>query len=340
MLHLFTISLLTGSLQAAVLTPRAQVVPRQASSTSYAVSTLGYSSVNVESESTTWGAYSYYIDYMWTITTDSYFGFCSSYTPYDYSASSYESGTDTCYLYTTCSEGILYGPSSYSNDCVDSGYKCGTWQLYESWGASDAQQYLFCAYTTENTTTSLFVEKPGARVTEPASSSAITTSSSTPTTTSATPASTSSAPPATSAAGGGGGSSSNTGVIAGSVVGGVAVLAIAGVAIFWIMRRSRNNHHTGAPDQSTYVPGSGVPSYYQPQPEKPADNNMSVMPHYDPHGSVVYAQNSTGSPTGVGGTSPQPPHSPVPLYPEGFRGEMDGTGLPNMRTPPPPHSGY
>jgi hypothetical protein len=126
------------------------------------------------------------------------------------------------------------------------------------------------------------------------------------------------------------------------VVGGVAVLAIAGVAIFWIMRRSRNHHpHPDPHNQSTYAP-SGVPSYYQPQSEKPADN-MTMMPQYDqqqydPHGSAVYPHNGT-SPQGVGGTSPHPPQSPVPLYPEGFRGEMDGTGVPTVRTPPP-HTGY
>jgi len=58
-----------------------------------------------------------------------------------------------------------------------------------------------------------------------------------------------------------GGSSNNTGIIAGSVVGGVAVLAICGVAVLWILKRSKHEKQTAAattPYEKAELPGETV----------------------------------------------------------------------------------
>ena len=153
------------------------------------------------------------------------------------------------------------------------------------------------------------------------------------------------------AGGGGGGGSSNTGVIAGSVVGGVAVLALAGVAILWILKRNKRHaqatSQTPGPAQPTYnsphpPPQSPLPYYPPSQGDKPPDNHamyddqrMSQVPEYVPPTAHAGYGNNWGTGNGMdpyGRTSPPQgmphPHSPQPMYPDGFRGELSGVRSP------------
>lgn len=85
----------------------------------------------------------------------------------------------------------------------------------------------------------------------------------------------------------------NTGAIAGGVVGGLAVLAVAGVAIFWIVRRSKNKATDPAtppvdPNANTgydpYLQNPQAPAgYYQPtyQHDKPELQGDLQQPIYE-----------------------------------------------------------
>jgi hypothetical protein len=166
----------------------------------------------------------------------------------------------------------------------------------------------------------------------------------TPGPTPSVPPSTSSAPPSGGAGAGGG--SSNTGVIAGSVVGGVAVLALAGVAVLWILKRHKKQPELQTEYASAH-PQTPTPYHPPTQSDKPMDlqpmyseSGMSDVPEFVPPASYApyghaYANaslNSNGNGMDVYGrtSSPQNTHSPVPVYPDSFRGELS-----EVRSPAP-----
>ena len=149
-------------------------------------------------------------------------------------------------------------------------------------------------------------------------------------TSSATPHSTttSAAATTTSSGGGGGGGSSNAGAIAGGVVGGIAVLALAGFGIFYIIHRKRATNpqlQPRAPDQPAYggshppmVPHPAmdhVPQGYSQQPYNP-HQPVQPPPPQDPNSLAAagYFGPNAGSKTDSYATSAGSPNPTLPGY--------------------------
>jgi hypothetical protein len=119
--------------------------------------------------------------------------------------------------------------------------------------------------------------------------------------------------------GGGGNGSSHTGAIVGGVVGGVAVLAIAGVAILWILmrnKRSAEHHSTTAPPYTSPQTSHQFPTpVYPPSqfdkppmtPIKYGYQRMSELPEYVP----PTPRSGYGNSWAAGGSVP---NSPAPKY--------------------------
>ncbi|KAF2679201.1 hypothetical protein K458DRAFT_435246 [Lentithecium fluviatile CBS 122367] len=293
----------------------------------------------VYSYDATISAYTYYQSAFF-YTTNDHFAMCYSSVSYSYQTYStdatstyYSTSTSTataCPVYTSCSDGYIYtapaGPSSY---CEANGYSCITYTLYTSFGDEQGVTSLACIspQSTDATETKLYINKPDS--TGLARSTSIPTPSSSP----STPTPTISPP----SGGGGGGSSNHTGVIAGSVVGGLAVLALAGIATLWILKRSKR-HPEPQPSYSVH-PQTPTPYYPPTQGDKPSegpamyeDRRMSEVPEYVPRSAHAGYGNGFGNgENGYDRTSPHSlphPHSPVPMYAEGFRGELSGVRSP------------
>ncbi|KAH7035937.1 uncharacterized protein B0I36DRAFT_382547 [Microdochium trichocladiopsis] len=167
-----------------------------------------------------------------------------------------------------------------------------------------------------------------------------------------------------------GSSSTNTGAIAGGVVGGVAVLALVGLAVWLVRRRDKkrngnnnNNIDNGghnAPSAYGQHPGGGggpqpPPQQWQQQQwQHPQHPEMSAVVEHHPGGGVggwgaaneLGAQNKPtpyhkeleASPTGTTdpGTVSVAPYTSVHEVPSPYRPDEAATGAGSPWAPPPP----
>lgn len=306
------------------------------STTSKFTTTWGWYSGGSDAQGTVWAPITWTTEGNTLVSSGGHVRRCtySSTSSYISSLSSYSYTTfdqvTSCYLFTTCSEGWLVAAST-SFYCVRSQSVCKTDLLYQTFGASDPMTWMYCDTTSSgaSTITAMFKTKPGP-MPATTSASATTETSATVATQSIPAETTTSAPPP--------GKSSNTGVIAGSVVGGVAVLAIAGVGILFLLRRNRKKKaattETAAQAQP-FVP----PGYHSEKPPAPApytdpypqQYQQQFSPQqYNPHNSMVYSDH---------GSEMRPPNSPTPMYSESnaYRTELPADSLsPAPQTIPKP----
>ncbi|ORY00656.1 hypothetical protein BCR34DRAFT_108114 [Clohesyomyces aquaticus] len=321
-----------------------------ASTTSYVTSTLGYYSAGQESDvGIIWATVSggIYIPYFTYYTsTGSLYGLCNGPYYISYFASLYPSSSvPSCALTATCSGGYLsyFNPSTSPVLCYTSGSRCLTNLLYSSYGATESPYSSFyCGWLSDTKVNAVSVYQKSPTITAfPSTSSSNSNPTATP-----NPASASTLPSSTSTSepsGGGGKLNSNTGVIAGSVIGGVAVLGAIGVAVLYILKRSRRYEHTGPPP-ATPAPYQNQYQYVGPNdlPEKTVSPAPPVA--YDPHLSGHYSQDMSMAGMGtIAGNGTGTPNItiPVPTYPE-ERNELSGVRSPaygNQGYGAPPHFG-
>ncbi|PVI08310.1 hypothetical protein DM02DRAFT_621197 [Periconia macrospinosa] len=230
------------------------------------------------------------------------------------------SGTYSCPIWTDCQAGTLSGFDSATSFCQVGASRCITYVLYNSFGGMPSQTSLGCSSVASGSAveTTLYYNKPAATgLTRP---SGVSQTSSSPPESSTSPPS--SPPPA----------KDNTGAIAGGVVGGLAVLAVAGVAIFWILRRSRRKNKDEPVSSATDTPydpykqsPQGPVGYYEPgitsqKAELAAGQNAAI--YEAPPNEVPYTNGAAnGSPLSASTHDPsgrpvsqvtELPSSPVP----------------------------
>ncbi|KAF9766466.1 hypothetical protein IL306_001145, partial [Fusarium sp. DS 682] len=160
----------------------------------------------------------------------------------------------------------------------------------------------------------------------------------------------------TSSDSGGGGSSTNVGAIAGGVVGGVAALALVGLAGFLLFRR-RNKTTPATPNDGTQNlppmaqgPQSPGPSFVPSSPSNaaypsgvPSNFQGGYQQAYDPSLAAPYGQPQGYQQPGYSGYSPQPQNFQGQYPQQGFaqqnqypsQYDVGGYGAPSAS--PPPH---
>ncbi|KAI0121000.1 hypothetical protein BJ170DRAFT_688417 [Xylariales sp. AK1849] len=154
-------------------------------------------------------------------------------------------------------------------------------------------QYFLAASTPSTTSSSSSTSTT--RTTSATTTSSLATASSSP---AAVPI-----PSESSSSSSGGGSSTNIGAIVGGVVGGVAVLALIGLGIWFFLRKKKqNNTHVAAQEQPQMAQSTGYPS---PPPPGAQGSNYDSRYSYAAPGSQF-------SPTTQG--YPSPAVSPAPYY--------------------------
>ncbi|KAI4925471.1 hypothetical protein J4E85_007350 [Alternaria conjuncta] len=128
--------------------------------------------------------------------------------------------------------------------------------MFTTFGASDAYTRIYCDWTGSHPlmSTTLYQALPAnvdsTSVASQQAASSIPASNSNPSISAPTPSPTSSPAGEQDQPPGGSSRLNNTSVIAGSVVGGIAVIAFAGVAILYILKRSKR-HSAGTPVPSS-----------------------------------------------------------------------------------------
>jgi len=206
----------------------------------------------------------------------------------------------------------------------ESTFSCFTELLHERYGETSQLSWLYCdkIKTPANYNTSYYKTRPANNI--PATPT--TDPTTTPTTTTRPPTKTDSSTPTptdpTSPPNNGGNDKSNTGAIAGGVVGGIAVLAIAGVAIFWLMRRNKNKQAAAAAATGTLGP-AGLIFHDENKPANvavggiyPREGHQSSPIQHDPsmYPNIYEAEGQMGVGGAQGGSSPH-----GQMYPGGAR---------------------
>ncbi|EFQ85928.1 hypothetical protein CFE70_009535 [Pyrenophora teres f. teres 0-1] len=160
----------------------------------------------------------------------------------------------------------------------------------KSLGAQSSFTRIYCDWTGRHDAlaTSVYEILPASAISTPTTSAVLAPSASPSNRTPnplATPTS-SSPPSSTSTATSPKPSSNNTGIIAGSVVGGLAVIAIAGVAILYILKRSKRH------DASLHSSPKDAANPYDGRPEM-AGNAFQEAPGYSA-GAIKYGHAING----------------------------------------------
>ncbi|KAF5023332.1 hypothetical protein F66182_4640 [Fusarium sp. NRRL 66182] len=159
--------------------------------------------------------------------------------------------------------------------------------------------------------------------------------------------------------GGGGDDGPNVGAIAGGAVGGVAALALVGLAGFLLFRRRRRTTPAATPidgdgsqgppamAQAAHSPGN---SYVPTSPSNatypsgvPSNFQGGYQQAYDPNLAAPYGQPQGYQQPGYGGYSPQPQNFPNQYSQQGFGQQSQypspygagGYGVPSTASPPP-----
>ncbi|KAF2243371.1 hypothetical protein BU26DRAFT_116886 [Trematosphaeria pertusa] len=207
-------------------------------------STWAYTAGEPSDGTVIWAPLTYYASDYSLMTSSKYYTICPDST-YLSSISSY---MFTCSkLWTACTSGYLVAEST-SSFCLSAGYTCFTSLLFPSYGASEAVTKLGCATHPDETVSTIFSiyqERP-----PPTILAADLTSTASTSTPSASPASSLATSTATSTSSASAHSSSKpnrTGIIAGSVVAGVAVLVMGSLGVLYVLRRTRRNNASAPP---------------------------------------------------------------------------------------------
>ncbi|CAN9155158.1 unnamed protein product [Alternaria alternata] len=179
--------------------------------------------------------------------------------------------------------------------------------MFTTSGASDAYTRIYCDWTGSHPllSTTLYKELPAdanpTSVVSQSEASATPASNSNPSPSASTPSPTASPSNEENQSPGGGGAG-NTAIIAGSVVGGLAVIAFAGVAILYILKRSKR-HAAGAPIPSS--DGDSADPHGTPEmtrdgyPEAPAYSPMATKYGHAINGGELDGQHGTAELGGV-----------------------------------------
>ncbi|KAF1955157.1 hypothetical protein CC80DRAFT_88503 [Byssothecium circinans] len=264
-----------------------------------------------------------------------FFRWCSLFPSYSTSAgdkttsisTSYliSAGSSACPIWTSCGGGYLYGAGGASTFCQSGDYRCMTYNVLPSYGASGGQTSLTCSFSSPGklletklykalpASTGLTAATPTQRFSESGSASPASTPSN------GGPINTGRPEPASS-------STRNTAVIAGSVVGGIAVIAFAGVAVLFILRRNKRNKANDANDAATI--GTNGDPHNPYDPNNPYAHQQVPAAYYPPY--------QDNKPQELQGQTPQP------VYEAPGNNEFVGVsphgspGLPNAS----PRSGY
>ncbi|KAH7073767.1 hypothetical protein BKA63DRAFT_40264 [Paraphoma chrysanthemicola] len=252
------------------ITPAAQLVERQ----NLDIGTIW--SPSVVGTSISYGDFGY--DGSQTvISTISFWNWCSV-------------GRTGCRIGTSCESGTIYYSGS-QQVCPTTASRCGTEYLFSTTGARSGLTRPACygpsATTLSNT---YFIVSPtaGADITSPTPRPDIT--SSTPTSSYSSSSSTSSSPAASSPTPPSPSPSTPIGAIVGGVVGGLAVIAIAVTAIFFLYQRRRKQAAAAAP---------------------PIEVGQHHFPNSQPLPTTTTYENKHAS---VVSQYPQTPGSPPPMY--------------------------
>ncbi|KAF2647012.1 hypothetical protein K491DRAFT_784955 [Lophiostoma macrostomum CBS 122681] len=231
---------------------------------SHSSATLGWTSKVADGTalygSTSWTAVTYDAAATTYTRSSPYFAQCAA------------TGSAVCYVFTDCDGHYIYAPeTSFTLTESSTVSYCGTDLMFESLGASDALSWVWWADASAVTQDTYYFTSP------PASGGSSTPTSSGAPASSSTPSTTSLAPTPSPAP-----SKSHAGVIAGSVVGGVAIIAATILGVVFLLRRRKHRGNTQD------APISQAPPYAQPYgtDEKPVGVEAGV------YGQAEHAQNT------------------------------------------------
>ncbi|KNG50962.1 hypothetical protein DDE82_003931 [Stemphylium lycopersici] len=216
------------------------VLPRQDASD--ANTTVGFYVIGTLDDTTAWATSVFPETESYLFTREQYWQKCPSSSVFEVDGITTTSVllATGCSAWTSCSGTTLYNGDSSSTCGGDFGL-CYTDLKFSSSGAPSAYTRIYCDWTGRHGdfTTSLYEVLPADATPTPTTS--FDSSSSAERTSARVPSSTSSPSSANQNDSDSDGSKDNTGVIAGSVVGGLAVIAFAGVAVLYILKRAKRH---------------------------------------------------------------------------------------------------
>ncbi|KAG9187517.1 hypothetical protein G6011_05388 [Alternaria panax] len=270
------------------------VLPRQDSASDTGIVVVGYQNIGTENDQPVWAVSTFPRSEGYLFTTGSLWQKCKASSAFEVSGTSTTSALPRtgCEAWTSCFHTTVYGSGGLTSTCDGEYGSCYSDIMFTTSGASDAYTRIYCDWTGSHPllSTTLYQELPAnANPTPVASQSEASTtpaSNRDPSTSASTPSPTSSPADRQSQSSGGGGSN-NTGVIAGSVVGGLAVIALAGVAILYILKRSKR-HAAGAHIPSS--DGDSTNPYGSPEMTR---SGYTEAPAYSPM-ATKYGQTING----------------------------------------------
>ncbi|KAI4674380.1 uncharacterized protein J4E84_010618 [Alternaria hordeiaustralica] len=232
------------------------MLPRQGPANGIVV--MGYELIGTQDDKPVWSIKTFPQSDGYLFTTGSLYQSCKASSAFEVDGTTTTSPLPKtgCEAWTSCSHTTVYGSGGVTSTCDGDYGLCYSDIMFTTFGASDAYTRIYCDWTGSHPlmSTTLYQALPAnvdstsvasqqAASSTPASNSNPSISAPTPSSTS-NPAGEQNQPPA------GISGSINTSIIAGAVVGGLAVIAFAGVAIFYILKRSKR-HSAG-----TAVPSS------------------------------------------------------------------------------------
>ncbi|KAL1801322.1 hypothetical protein ACET3X_001664 [Alternaria dauci] len=285
------------------------VLPRQDSASNTGIVVVGYQDIGTESDEHIWAISTFPRSEGYLFTTGSLWQKCKASTAFEVSGTSTTSPLPQtgCEAWTSCFHTTVYGSGGLTSTCDGEYGSCYSDIMFTTSGASDAYTRIYCDWTGSHPllSTTLYKELPNnagpTSVVSQSEASTTPASNSNPATSATTPSPTSGSASEQGQPSNGGGSN-NTGIIAGSVVGGLAVIAFAGVAILYILKRSKR-HAAGAPVPSS--DGDSTNPYGTPEmtrsgyTEAPAYSPMATKYGHTINGGELEGQQGTAELGGV-----------------------------------------
>ncbi|CAN9087337.1 unnamed protein product [Alternaria alternata] len=281
------------------------VLPRQDTG----IVVVGYQDIGTESDQPIWAVSTFPRSEGYLFTTGSLWQKCKASSAFEVDGSSTTSPLPRtgCEAWTSCFHTTVYGTGGLTSTCDGEYGSCYSDIMFTTSGASDAYTRIYCDWTGSHPllSTTLYKELPAnanpTSVVSQSEASATPASNSNPSPSASTPSPTASPSNEENQSPGGGGAG-NTAIIAGSVVGGLAVIAFAGVAILYILKRSKR-HAAGAPIPSS--DGDSADPHGTPEmtrdgyPEAPAYSPMATKYGHAINGGELDGQHGTAELGGV-----------------------------------------
>jgi len=251
----------------------------------------------------------------------------------------------SCYYGTKCDGGsIYYDRTNFVSNCNTGGGGlgiCYTVTLYKSTGDESPLHMYNCesnwqaTFKTDNINPSTYTSSSGSSVTtDTGSSSSSTNSASSGGTATSASVAVTSIPPVAAGVGATESKGSNAGLIAGATIGGIAAVALVGIAILLAVRFSKKKsaaaNNTTDPNKMQSAPGTAPPGYVEPYKVQPN--------HY--YGGPQQGQQMAQQPQEMMGTMPGQNG-----FSNGYGQELQGTPvgeLPAVQSPTanPAHHGW